>query len=160
MILSFLQDLLDKGRSTSTLKIYVGSYISFHAPIAGQDVGRNNLIVRFLRGSRRLNPPRPSTVPTWDLPTVLRALPFRAQVITLSVLPPSAEDQELNLLCPVRSLRIYIERFAPFRQSEQHFVCFGSRTKGSPGHKAEHLSMVEAIALAYSSLGLQSPIEV
>ncbi len=28
----------------------------------------------FLKGARRLNPPRPLTVPTWDLPTVLRAL--------------------------------------------------------------------------------------
>ncbi len=36
--------------------------------------------------------------------------PFRAQVITLSALPPSEEDQEFNLLCPVRALRIYIER--------------------------------------------------
>ncbi len=87
--------------------------------------------------------------------------PFRAQVITLSALPPSAEDQELNLLCPVRALRIYIERSAPFRQSEQHFVCFGGRTKGSPVTK-QRISqwLVDAISLAYSSLGLQSPIGV
>ncbi len=45
-----------------------------HAPIAGQSVGKNNLVVRFLKESRRLNPPCPITVPTWDLPTVLRAL--------------------------------------------------------------------------------------
>ncbi len=31
-----------------------------------------------------------------------------AQVITLSALPPSEEDQELNLLCPVRELNVYI----------------------------------------------------
>ncbi len=37
-----------------------------------------------------------------------------------------------NLLCPVRALRIYIERSVPFRQSEQLCVCFGSCTKGSP----------------------------
>ncbi len=42
--------------------------------IYGQSVGRNNLVVRFLKGSRRLNLPRPVTVPTWDLPRVLRAL--------------------------------------------------------------------------------------
>ncbi len=35
-------------------------------------MGRNNLVVCFLRGSRRL--PRPLAVPRWDLPTVLRAL--------------------------------------------------------------------------------------
>ena len=37
-------------------------------------MGRNSLIVRFLRGSRQLKPPRPLTVPTWDLHTVLGAL--------------------------------------------------------------------------------------
>ncbi len=88
--------------------------------------------------------------------------PFRAQVITLSALPPPAEDHELNLLCPVRALRIYIERSnAPFRQSEQLFVCFGGRTKGSPVTK-QRISrwLADAIALVYSSLGLQSPIGV
>ncbi len=193
-------------------------------------MGRNNLVVCFLKGSRRLNLPRPVTFLTWDLPTVLRALksspfeplqsvhlrplmlktalllaqasvkhmgdlqalsvspsclefgsndskivlkprygyipkvlstPFRAQVITLSALPPSEQDQGLNLLCPVRALRIYIERSAPFRQSEQLFVCFGGRTKGSPVTK-QRLSrwIIDAIKLAYSSLGQPCPIGV
>ncbi len=179
VVLSFLQELLDKGRSHSTLKVFVAAIAAFHAPIAGQSVGRDNSVVHFLKGARRLNPPRPLTVPTWDLPTVLRALkgppfeplqytnlrslslktalllalasvkrvgdlqalsispaclefgpndskvvlkprhgyvpkvvstPFRAQVITLSAHPPSEEDRELSLLCPVRALRIYFER--------------------------------------------------
>ncbi len=38
--------------------------------------------------------------------------PFRAQVITLSALPPSEEDQELILLCPVSALKVYIEHSA------------------------------------------------
>ncbi len=74
VVLSFLQKLLDKGRSHSTLKVFVAAIAAFHAPIAGQSVGRDNSVVRFLKGARRLNPPRPLTVPTWDLPTVLRAL--------------------------------------------------------------------------------------
>ncbi|XP_058618458.1 uncharacterized protein LOC131531609 [Onychostoma macrolepis] len=74
VVLSFLQELLDKGRSPSTLKVFVAAIAAFHAPIAGQSVGRDNSVVRFLRGAKRLNPPRPLTVPTWDLPTVLRAL--------------------------------------------------------------------------------------
>ncbi len=74
VVLSFLQELLDKGRSHSTLKVFVAAIAAFHAPIAGQSVGRDNSVVRFLKGARRLNPPRPLTVPTWDLPTVLRAL--------------------------------------------------------------------------------------
>ncbi len=224
VVLSFLQELLDKGRSHSTLKVFVAAIAAFHAPKAGQLVGRDNSLVRFLKGARRLNPPRPLT--TWDLPTVLRALkgppfellqstdlrslslktalllalasvkrvedstspaclefgpndskvvlkprhgyvpkvlstPFRAQVITLSALPLSEEDRELSLLCPVRALRIYFERSAPFRHTEQHFVSFGNRTKGHPVTK-QRLSkwIVDAVMLAYSSLGLQCPIGV
>ncbi len=230
VVLSFLQELLDKGRSHSTLKVFVAAIAAFHAPIAGQSVGRDNSVVRFLKGARRLNPPRPLTVPTWDLPTVLRALkgppfeplqstnlrslslktalllalasvkrvgdlqalsispaclefgpndskvvlkprhgyvpkvlstPFRAQVITLSALPPSEEDRELSLLCPVRALRIYFERSAPFRRTEELFVSFGNRAKGHPVTK-QRLSkwIVDAVMLAYSSLGLQCPIGV
>ncbi len=177
-----------------------------------------------------MNPPRPLAVPTWDLPTVLRALkgppfeplqstnlrslslktalllalasvkrvgdlqalsispaclefgpndskvvlkprhgyvpkvlstPFRAQVITLSALPPSEEDRELSLLCPVRALRIYFERSAPFRHAEQLFVSFGNHANGHPVTK-QRLSkwIVDAVMLAYSSLGLQCPIAV
>ncbi len=87
--------------------------------------------------------------------------PFRAKVITLSALPPSEQGQGLNLLCPVRVLRIYIERSAAFRQSEQLFVCFSSRTKGSPVTK-QRLSrcIIDAIKLAYSSLGQLCPMGV
>ncbi len=219
VVLSFLQELLDKGRSHSTLKVFVAAIAAFHAPIAGQSVGRDNSVVRFLKGARRLNPPRPLTVPTWDLPTVLRALkgppfeplqstnlrslslktalllalasvkrvgdlqalsispaclefgpndskvvlkprhgyvpkvlstPFRAQVITLSALPPSEEDRELSLLCPVRALRIYFERSAPFRRTEQLFVGFGNRAKGHPVTK-QRLSkwIVDAVILFF-----------
>ncbi len=230
VVLSFLQELLDKGRSHSTLKVFVAAIAAVHAPIAGQSLGRDNSVVRFLKGARRLNPPRPLTVPTWDLPTVLRALkgppfeplqstdlrslslktalllalasvkrvgdlqalsisptclefgpndskvvlkprhgyvpkvlstPFRAQVITLSALPASEEDRQLSLLCPVRLLRIYFERSAPSRHTEQLFVSFGNRTKGHPVTK-QRLSkwIVDAVMLAYSSLGMQCPIGV
>ncbi len=74
VVLSFLQELLDKGRSHSTLRVFVAAIAAFHAPIAGQSVGRDNSVVCFLRGAKRLNPPRPLTVPTWEVPTVLRAL--------------------------------------------------------------------------------------
>ncbi len=227
VVLSFLQELLDKRRSHSTLKVFLAA---FHAPIAGQSVGRDNSVVCFLKGDRRLNPPRPLTVPTWDLPTVLRALkgppfepiqstnlrslslktalllalasvkrvgdlqalsispaclefgpndskvvlkprhgyvpkvlstPFRAQVITLSALPPSEEDRELSLLCPVRALRIYFERSAPFRHTEQLFVSFSNRAKGHPVTKQRLSKLIlDAFMLAYSYLGLQCPIGV
>ncbi len=87
------------------------------------------------------------------VPKVL-STPFRAQVITLSALPPSEEDRELSLLCPVRALRIYFERSAPFRHTEQLFVSFGNRTKGHPVTK-QRLSkwIVDAVMLAYSRHG-------
>ncbi len=92
------------------------------------------------------------------MPKVL-STPFRAQVITLSKLPPSEQDRELSLLCPVRALRIYFERSASFRRMEQHFVSFGNCAEGHPVTK-QRLSkwIMDAVMLAYSSLGLQCAI--
>ncbi len=95
------------------------------------------------------------------VPKVLSTL-FRAQVIALSVLSPSTGSQELSLLYPVRALRVYIERSASYRKSEQlFFTGFGNRAKGGPVMK-QGISrwLVDAITLAYSSLGLQCPIGV
>ncbi|XP_067283412.1 uncharacterized protein ighd [Pseudorasbora parva] len=199
-VLAFLKELLDAGRSPSTLKVYVAAIAANHAQIAGHSLGKNELIVRFLKGARRLNPPCPPSVPIWDLAVVLEAMkgppfeplqtatikllslktafllalasvkrvsdlhalsvspsclefgpnnskvvlklrhdfipkvlstPFRAQVITLLPLPTSQGEQDANLLCPVRALRLYLERSSPFRQSDRLFVCFGGRTKGT-----------------------------
>ncbi len=87
--------------------------------------------------------------------------PFRAQVIVLSTLSPSMGSQELSLLCPIRALRVYIERSASYRKSEQLFVGFGNCTKGGPVMK-QGISrwLVYVITLAYSSLYLQCPIGV
>ncbi|KAL0149970.1 hypothetical protein M9458_054629, partial [Cirrhinus mrigala] len=34
----------------------------------------HNLIIRFLRGARKLKPPRPNLIPSWDLAVVFQAL--------------------------------------------------------------------------------------
>ena len=68
------------------------------------------------------------------VPKVL-GTPFRAQVISLSALPPAASEVDNNLLCPARALRLYITRSAAFRLSEQLFVSFGGRTKGLAASK-------------------------
>lgn len=73
-ILAFLQHCLDGGGSPSTLKVYVAAIAAVHPPVDGCSVGRHSLVVRFLQGVRRLNPPRPPTMPPWDLALVLRAL--------------------------------------------------------------------------------------
>ncbi len=62
---------LSKQLSTSTIKVWNRS----NAPIAGRSVGRDSAVIKFLRGAYSIfNPPRPRTVPPWDLPTVLKAL--------------------------------------------------------------------------------------
>lgn len=73
-ILEFLQSLLDKGRSPSTLKVYVAAISSNHADMDGGTVGSHNLISLFLRGTRRLHPPVVLRAPAWDLLLVLDAL--------------------------------------------------------------------------------------
>ncbi len=73
-VLSFLQQGLERRLSPSTLKVYVAAISAHHDPVEGKSVGKHNLVVRFLRGARRLNPLRPPSLPSWDLALVLRAL--------------------------------------------------------------------------------------
>ncbi len=190
-------------------------------------MGRNNLVVHFLKGSRRLNPPRPVTVPTWDLPTVLRALkspafePLQsvdlrpltlktALLLALALVNRMGDQQVLSVspscleFGPNDSMIILkprhryipkvlsnLERLlswhfvlqstarvwiysalsgcwefilsvpAPFRQSEQLFLCFGGHTKGSPVTK-QRLSrwIIDAIKLASSHLSQLWPMGV
>ncbi len=73
-VLSFLQQGLERRLSLSTLKVYVAAISSHHDPVEGRSVGKHNLVIRFLRGARRLNPPRSLSLLSWDLALVLRAL--------------------------------------------------------------------------------------
>ncbi len=54
--------------------MYVAAIAAHHDAVDGKSVGKHDLVIRFLRGARRLNPPRPHLVPSWDLPSVLMAL--------------------------------------------------------------------------------------
>ncbi len=72
--LSFLQYRLDSGSLPSTLKVYVAAIAAFRSPQGGQSIGSNAMVVSFLKGARRLHPPRPPSVLPWDLEVVLRAL--------------------------------------------------------------------------------------
>ncbi len=92
-VLSFLQQGLERRLSPSALKVYVAAISTHHDPIEGKSVGKHNLVVRFLRGARRLNPPRPPSLPRWDLELVLIALltaPFEPlHSVELKFLPRS-----------------------------------------------------------------------
>ncbi len=233
-VLSFLQYRLDSGSLPSTLKVYVAAITAFHSPQSGQSFGKNALVVSFLKGAKRLHPPRPLSVPTLDLEVVLRALsqppfepltsvglkelslkttlllaltsakrigdlhafsvdsdcirfgpgdcsvtlwprlgyvpkslstPFRTQTVSLSALStessPSRSANAQTAVCPVRALRIYIDRSASFRQSDQLFVCYGGCTKGRAVSK-QRLShwIVDAITAAYTSQGLECPLHI
>ncbi len=74
VVLSFLQDGLERRLSPSTLKVYVAAIAAYHEAVEGKSLGKHDLIIRFLRGARRLHPPRPPLVPSWDLSVVLNAL--------------------------------------------------------------------------------------
>ena len=74
VLLKYLQTLLDKGLSASTIKVYVAAISAQHAFMDGRSVGSHALVGRFLKGVIRLRPPRAVRVPSWDLPAVLEAL--------------------------------------------------------------------------------------
>ena len=74
VVLSFLQERLERRLSPSTLKVYVAAIAAHHDAVDGRSLGRHDLIVRFLRGARRLNPPRTPLIPSWDLSIVLAGL--------------------------------------------------------------------------------------
>ncbi len=90
VVLSFLQQGLERRLSPSTLKVHAAAISAYHDHIDGKSIGKHDLVVRFLRGARRLNPPRPPSIPSWDLALVLRALqiaPFEPlQSADLSIL--------------------------------------------------------------------------
>ncbi len=74
VVLSFLQERLERRLSPSTLKVYVAAIAAHHDAVDGRSLGKHDLIVRFLKGARRMNPSRPSLVPSWDLSIVLAGL--------------------------------------------------------------------------------------
>ncbi len=74
VVLSFLQESLERRLSPSTLKVYVADIAAHHDAVDGRSLGKHDLIVRFLRGARRLNPSRPTLMPSWDLSIVLAGL--------------------------------------------------------------------------------------
>ncbi|KAI2660982.1 Tyrosine recombinase slr0733 [Labeo rohita] len=74
VVLSFQQEKLEHRLSPSTLKVYVAAIAAYHDAVDGTSLGKHQLIVRFLRGARRVNPPRPHPIRTWDLSVALQGL--------------------------------------------------------------------------------------
>ncbi|XP_046692704.1 uncharacterized protein LOC124377322 [Silurus meridionalis] len=73
-VLCFLQELLDKGRAFSTVKVYLAAVSACHIGIDGNTIGHHPLVCRFMKGARRLSTFSKPLVPPWDLSVVLSAL--------------------------------------------------------------------------------------
>ncbi len=98
------------------------------------------------------------------IPKVL-STSFRSQVVTLhSFHPPpfaSSEDERLHLLCPVRALKLYVDRSKVWRKSSQLLVCFGAGRRGLATSKQRISHWVrDAISLAYEARNLPSPLSL
>ena len=91
------------------------------------------------------------------LPKVLTNFHLNHSVKLRSLRP----SQEESALCPVRALKIYIQRTATLRRTDQLFICFRPQCLGEPVSKAR-LShwVVEAIQQAYRETGKPVPVEV
>ncbi len=98
VVLSFLQQGLERRLSPSTLKVYVAAIAANHDPVEGKSVGKHDWVVRFLRGDA------PPYIPSWDLSLVLRALqqgPFEP----LQTVEPKFLSMKTLLLLALASIK-------------------------------------------------------
>ncbi len=65
--------------------MYVAAIAAHHDAVDGKSVGKHDLVIRFLRGARKLNPLHPHLVPSWDLPSFLTALKEETPLRTSAV---------------------------------------------------------------------------
>ncbi len=103
--------------------------------------------------------PRPGYIPK------VLSTSFRSQVVKLhSFHPPpfaSSEDERLHLLCPVRALKLYVDRSKVWRKSPQLLICFGAGRRGLATSKQRISHWVRnAISLAYEAQNLPSPLSL
>ncbi len=78
--------------------------------------------------------PRPTYVPN------VLSTSFRSHVVVLQAFfpSPSSEGDDHRLLCPVRALKMYVDRSSLWRQSIQLLVYFGVDRKGLPAAVCLH----------------------
>ncbi len=181
VVLSFLQQGLERRLSLSTLKVYVAAIAANHEPLQTVELkflSMKTLLLLALASIKRVGDlhaflvddsclefgpadsqvilrPRPGYVP--KVPTT----PFRDQVVSLQALPSEETDPALALLCPVRAVRCYVDRTQSFRTSDQLFICHGGRQKGNAVSKQRMAHwIVDAINLAYQARGVPCPFRL
>ena len=108
-------------------------------------------------GSKVIVYPNPSFKPK-HITARYQRVPLVLTAFHLS--PSSEEERRLHLLCPVRALRLYLDRTAPIRRSTQVLICHGG-TGGKQGTalSSQRLShwICEGIARAYMEAGREVP---
>ena len=72
--------------------------------------------------------------------------------------PSTAEERDFHLVCPVRALRLYLERTRANRKTNQLFVCYGQASlgKGVSKQRTAHW-LTDGITQAYSLAGKCPP---
>ncbi len=99
-------------------------------------------------------------------PSYLPKVPFSTinPVVLEAFCPPpftTPEQEKLHLLCPVCALQVYVHRTSQWRKSEQLFVCYGGRNRGTAATRQTMSHWVrDAVALAYEARGQASPLGV
>ncbi|XP_066524949.1 uncharacterized protein [Hoplias malabaricus] len=73
-LLCFLQELLDKGKAFSTIKVYLAAISACHVGFGDKPAGQHALVSQFMKGARRKWPVCRPLVPPWDLSLVLDGL--------------------------------------------------------------------------------------
>ncbi len=73
VVLSFLQQGLERRLCPFTLKVYVAEIAANHDPVEGKSVGKHDWVVRFLRGGKKAesSTPPPPPPPLYPLGTSL-----------------------------------------------------------------------------------------
>ncbi|KAI2653811.1 dTTP/UTP pyrophosphatase [Labeo rohita] len=146
--------LVEQRLSPSTLKVYVAAIATYHN-------GKHHLNVRFLRGARRQNPPRPHLIPSWDLSVVLAGL--TSLLIALNFIKRVEDLHSFSVSDSHVILRPqpgYVPKVptTPFKirasDAPSSFVCFRGQQKGNAVSKQRlpHW-VVDAITLAYQCQG-------
>lgn len=74
VILSFLQDFMEKGKALSTIKVYLVAIAACHVGFDSKMVGQHSLVFCFMKGVRCKLPTPSPLAPSLDHPSVLNAL--------------------------------------------------------------------------------------
>jgi integrase len=74
VILNFLADLFESGRSYSSINVHRSMLSSTLDPVGGIPVGQHQVVVKLLQSIYYLKPPKPKYANTWDVNLVLSFL--------------------------------------------------------------------------------------